>query len=116
MWDPRAAAKPLKLYVEYHDYSVEVGGADSLALGRGGDNRRQLDSSRVSRHHAIIEARGTGFCLIDQSTNGTYLRKGELPPVLVRHETHTLSGEGILVLGQQDDPEGQTTLKFRVTV
>src|SRR5688572_25034438 len=45
---------------------------EQMTIGRALDNDIVIDSAEVSRHHARIEHRGSGFFLIDLgSTNGT---------------------------------------------
>jgi Nif-specific regulatory protein len=44
-----------------------------ITVGRSPDNDIVLDDPRVSRLHAVIEKRGSGYFLDDQSTNGTIL-------------------------------------------
>jgi two-component system, cell cycle response regulator len=45
-----------------------------VLLGRGAENTLVLEGDSISRRHARIERRGTGYTVVDlQSTNGTYV-------------------------------------------
>jgi phosphate transport system substrate-binding protein len=55
--------------------------AQSLAVGRAGDNQLVLEDKKVSRHHALIEFDGTDYSVTDlESSNGTFLGTIKLPP------------------------------------
>ena len=54
---------------------------NTFSLGRNSDNDLVLSDQRVSRYHARITRRGESFLLEDlDSSNGTLLRKKQLPP------------------------------------
>jgi hypothetical protein len=81
---------------------VELG--QRLRIGREADNDLALPSPHVSRHHAVIEADGEGYNIVDLgSTNGTLVNgkpiAGPTPIVpgdmLVFHDTRlVVAGEG----------------------
>jgi hypothetical protein len=52
--------------------------------------------------------------VVDHSTNGTIIMKKDRPPMLIHHQSYSLSGEGVLVLGQMDDSDNRTTIVFKV--
>ena len=71
-----------------------------LTIGRNHDNDLVLNDSMVSRYHAVIEARPTGFFLIDQSTNGTFVVVGDAEPVRLRRQSMQLVHQGRLSFGR----------------
>lgn len=60
-------------FVDGHDVGATIiVRRPALTVGRALDNDIVLESAEVSRHHARIEYRGTGFHIVDLgSTNGT---------------------------------------------
>ena len=54
----------------------------------------------ASRTHGKIELRRDKFVLIDHSANGTYVKLGNNPEVLLRREEYVLSGSGQIAFGQ----------------
>ena len=81
--------------------------APRMTFGRDKESSYVLHGAKASRHHAVIEKRGhNGFVLIDQSTNGTYLKiegAGELR--LQSHET-ILTGRGKVGFGHSTETAG----------
>ena len=85
-----------------------------LTMGRGVANHLIIDHPLVSRMHARIELRRNRFILIDQSTNGTFVRPKGQPFILLRRDAIQLEGQGLIGLGSkvfQDDPMG---LEYRI--
>lgn len=74
-----------------------------LWLGR--DTRCELivPESTASRRHARIERRGAQVYLVDDSTNGTYVRVGRNADVHLRRESMLLLGSGKITLGTPTD-------------
>jgi adenylate cyclase len=103
-----------KLSLEYGDESVEIDEWGRASIGRTVENTIQVDWPCVSRRHAVIEWRSAAFYLIDQSTNGTFVKKADSPAVQVCHQAYSLSGVGTLIFGQADDTENRTTVSFKV--
>lgn len=71
-----------------------------VLLGRGIDCTLVVESDLVSRVHARIEYRRGKFVLIDQSTNGTFIKPREGQEVYLRREEMPLSGCGHISLGR----------------
>lgn len=71
-----------------------------VTLGRDVACDIMVPSTYSSRQHARIEYRRAKFVLIDQSTNGTYVKTGDHPPVYLRREEAPLVGDGVISLGE----------------
>lgn len=85
-----------------------------LTLGRGMANHLVVNDPLVSRVHARIELRRGRFMLIDESTNGTFLKSVDTPPVILRRDQTQLKKEGIIGLGQKVDGDHPLTVRFRI--
>lgn len=72
----------------------------SVALGRGDACDIPVQNSLASRQHLRVELRFGKFVLVDQSTNGTYIRfaDGKIEHI-IRAEI-PLPGNGVISLGQ----------------
>ncbi len=70
-------------------------------IGRQADNDIILKYPRVSRRHARIEKRGSKFMLKDNSSNGTYIRVGNLETLRLKHEAIQLIGKGMIFPGRE---------------
>lgn len=78
-----------------------------ITIGRAKTCTLSVDAAHASRQHLQIENRRGKFVLVDQSTNGTYVRLlGAHEPRLLflRNEEFILVGAGALGLGT--DPDG----------
>jgi len=85
-----------------------------LTMGRGAANHLIINDPLVSSMHARIELQRNRFMLIDQSTNGTFLKTQDENPILLRRDAIPLEGEGLIGLGQkvrQDDP---VAVRYRI--
>lgn len=81
--------------IEFDGKKIELGkGQFSLTIGRVDTNDVAIASPGVSRSHAKIENRRGKFFLTDQSTNGTVVRLGNRPPLLLRRKEVLLLGSG----------------------
>lgn len=85
-----------------------------LTMGRGVANHLIINDPLVSRMHARIELQRNRFMLIDQSTNGTFLKQLEATPILLRREAVQLEGEGLIGLGQKVEEEDPIAVRFRI--
>ena len=86
----------------------------SLRMGRGTENEFVVADPLVSRTHARIEYRHDRFVLIDQSLNGTYLRRQGMAEVALRREEIALEGSGLIGLGKTPADAPQLCVRFTV--
>lgn len=84
----------------------------TIVVGRGKDCGFSVNSKLASRQHARIEYRHGKFVLIDQSTNGTYVRTQDGKEVYLRREELPLWGSGVFSLGQALDKNEQDLIYF----
>lgn len=107
----RAASQSLRL--NYHDKEIEVK-ADSgpVVIGRGSQCDLMVQSSLASRLHARIEFRRGKALLIDQSTNGTYVRLDDGKEVFIRREELPISGHGTISLGESISGKGEHLIYY----
>ena len=70
-----------------------------LTIGRHETCDIFVQSQLASRQHGSIEFSRESFVLTDHSSNGTYIKAGDNPPVTLRRETAKLVGRGLLGIG-----------------
>lgn len=81
--------------------------APRMSFGRDKDCSYVLRGSKVSRHHAVIEKRGrSGFVLVDQSTNGTYLKLEGRDEQRLQETEAIISGRGKIGFGHSTEVDG----------
>lgn len=85
-----------------------------LTMGRGAANHLVINDPLVSRMHARIELQRNRFMLIDQSTNGTFLKPLAAAPLLLRREAIQLEGQGLIGLGQPVGEDDPVAVRFRI--
>ena len=77
-----------------------------IRMGRDSASDLVIHDRRASRHHAMIERRGTQVVLIDKSTNGTYVMIDGLPEIFVKRSECILRGKGrLLFAASSADPD-----------
>jgi hypothetical protein len=90
-----------RLYLTYHNVIKDVGTrTQGFILGRAKDCDLAVNSELASRHHAQLVYRKGKFVLIDQSTNGTFVKTQGGKEVYVQSEALPLSGSGFISLGK----------------
>jgi adenylate cyclase len=95
--------------------SLQLGPDRSLLrMGRGAENEFVVTDPLASREHARIEYRHDRFVLIDQSLNGTYLRRDGMAEVALRREEVALDGSGLIGLGKSPADAPQLSVSFTV--
>jgi len=85
-----------------------------LRMGRGAENEFVVTDPLASREHARIEYRHDRFVLIDQSLNGTYLRREGMAEVALRREEMALEGSGLIGLGKSPAAAPELSVSFTV--
>ena len=84
-----------------------------LTIGRHESCDIVVHSPLASRQHGAVEFSRESFVLTDHSSNGTYIRAGEAPPLTLRRETAKLTGRGLLGIGAAPEhPDQNHVLRF----
>ncbi|MBU0602950.1 MAG: adenylate/guanylate cyclase domain-containing protein [Gammaproteobacteria bacterium] len=104
-----------RLAIRYRDTEVTLDPAHGpLTLGRDMSNEVVIKDQRASRNHARIERRRDKFVLVDQSTNGTFLRIEGENEVILKREEMILRGQGTIGFGHSALEQGIDLLHFDV--
>lgn len=85
-----------------------------FVMGRDLDCNLTVNSTMVSRKHAVIEYRRNNFILRDQSTNGVYIRPQHGSAYYIRREEVPLTGEGEISLGKLVDDRPALNIFYKV--
>ena len=80
--------------------SVPLDGLVSFTIGGGPECGLRLELPFVSRCHARIERQRQYFMLIDESSNGTFVRSEDETVCHVHRSVFRLWGAGVLSFGQ----------------
>jgi len=88
----------------------------SITIGRADENNVVVKGHLSSRLHARIVIGRSNFVLIDQSTNGTFVRTGDGEELFVRQDILQLKGEGMIGLGCLPEQGSQHTIHFTCEV
>jgi adenylate cyclase len=73
---------------------------ESILLGRGESCQFVIKTELASREHAVIEVRRGKFVLIDQGSNGTFVKTESGREVYLRREAFVLHARGQISLGK----------------
>lgn len=106
---------PLPLYLHFQGRTIELeAGTPDLTIGRLANCGLVLTSEKCSRVHARIVRRGGSYFLIDQSTNGTFVKpKGGNEHRVLKHEL-ALSGRGRISFGQPLSDAGEEYAHYAI--
>ena len=104
-----------QMHLAYRDSSFVVNSDHSIAvLGRSKTADVTVDETLASRQHVRIEYRRGKFFIIDQSTNGTYIKSKETgTETFLRREEAPLTGSGMISLGRSFNEDPQEVVQFR---
>jgi len=96
---------------------IELGEVrSSVTLGRDQQNDVVIADKMASRMHARIERRRDKFVLVDQSSNGTYVRIDGEPEIQLRREEMILRNRGRVCFGHSHNSENDEVLTFSCIV
>lgn len=110
----RGAARRVLLRFRDEEIRLEEGGQTSATMGRADDNDVVVKGNLISRLHARIEFVRQRFVLVDESTNGTFIRKDDGEEVYVRRDTAELSGSGVICMGRLASRGTPMAIEYRV--
>ena len=90
---------------------------DSAWFGRDPGNTVVITDPMASRRHAKIELRAGRFVLVDQSSNGTFVKLGaDGGELRLRREEMILHGNGRIAFGHSTLDSAAETVEFRCDV
>ena len=105
--------KEVQLYLTYHNAIKEITPkSNDFIIGRSKQNNIVVNSDLASRHHAKIVYRKGKYVLIDQSTNGTFVKTQGGKEVYVQGEELPLSGSGFISLGKSVTVDNEHIIYF----
>ncbi len=97
----------------YQDAKVVLNEDRAAAvLGRSKTADVAVNESLASRQHVKIEYRRGKFFIVDQSTNGTYVKLANDEIAFLRREEMPLSGSGLISLGRSFAEDPQDVVHF----
>ena len=106
-------SKEVQLYLTYHNTIKEMHpGSDDFIMGRSRQCGIIVNSDLASRQHARIVYRKGKYVLIDQSTNGTFVKTQGGKEVYVQMEELPLSGSGFISLGKSVTVDNEHIIYF----
>ncbi len=90
------------LTLNYAGHEIQVGVAERpvVTLGRGSQADLVVQAPLASRVHCRFESRRGKFVVVDQSTNGTFVRTADGENVYLRREELLIWGSGMISLGE----------------
>jgi adenylate cyclase len=105
---------PFRIRIRHRDreYILDDRLRTSLKIGRGEDNDLVVRGNLVSRLHARIEAGKNRFLLVDESTNGSFIRTSRGEDSYLRRDSVSLKGSGLIGLGQPPEPGSIHTMEY----
>lgn len=87
----------------------------SVILGRGDTCDIIVQNNFASRQHIRIELRFSKFYIVDQSTNGTFIRFNDGNVVNISREEIVLQGSGTISMGQSYAENPVDLVEFSIT-
>ena len=112
---PASTREPV-LTLSYGEQTIKLGPAwPSALLGREASNDLAIKDNMASRVHCKIEYRRREFFLVDQSTNGTYVKLGGDAEILLKREQLLLRGSGVFCLGASSAAAGAKVVTFALS-
>jgi len=104
-----------ELILRYREQSLKVNKERiSVVLGRGEVCDIIVQNDFASRQHVRVELRFGKFIIVDQSTNGTYIRFSDGNVVHIKREEIILQGSGSISLGQSYSEHPSELVEFSI--
>jgi class 3 adenylate cyclase len=102
------------MFLTYRDRSICVNAEkSSVVMGRSVNADLAVEETLASRQHAKIDYRRGKFFLIDQSTNGTYVKTDDGVESFLRREEAPIAGSGVISLGKPFKQNPSEIVRFR---
>jgi len=114
--EPPLSTHEPTLTVTYGGQVLKLGAArPSASLGREATNDLAINDKMASRVHCKIEYRRREFFLVDQSTNGTYVKFDSDAEIVLKREQLLLRGRGAISLGTSSAAAGAKSATFALS-
>jgi adenylate cyclase len=114
--ESRVSTHEPTLTLTYGEQILKLGTArPSASLGREAANDLAINDKMASRVHCKIEYRRREFFLVDQSTNGTYVKFDGDAEIVLKRERLLLRGRGAICLGTPTAAAGAKTVVFALS-
>jgi len=84
----------------------------SFAIGRNPGSDLIVEAELVSRVHARCVYRRGKFILVDQSTNGTFVKSNDGQEIYLRREEFPLVGHGVIGLGESTNVDNGQLIRY----
>lgn len=105
-----------ELYLRYDNKQVIVNkNCKSLIFGRADNCDVVVQNSYVSRQHARFEYHFGKFVVVDQSTNGTFIRPDNGSVIHITREEMILQGKGLISLGLDNFDDPNKLIEFSIS-
>jgi adenylate cyclase len=109
----RPVRRMARIRIGHGTQEIELGEVrSSVTLGRDAQNDVVIGDKMASRLHARIERRRDKFVLVDQSSNGTYVKIDGEPEIQLRREEMILRGRGRVCFGHAHREDTDEVLTF----
>ncbi|MEM7364552.1 MAG: adenylate/guanylate cyclase domain-containing protein [Pseudomonadota bacterium] len=99
-----AETKDLRLTFRGQEIRISSTELRTFIIGRGAQSDLLCQTRLASRAHATIEFNRGNFMLIDQSSNGTFVKTDD-GDIFLRRQQMMLWGSGTIALGEEIDKE-----------
>ena len=111
---PSGASRASELVLDCAGEQVRISSSAQpvFTLGRGTQADLVVPAPLASRVHCRLEFRRGKFVLVDQSTNGTFVRTADGENVYLRREELLIWGNGMVSLGEDITESGQHVIRF----
>lgn len=106
-----------QIQFSWHGVDMSFSSSDApVHVGRANNAQLCINDPRVSRLHARIDWRNSGFVLTDMSSFGTWVRfDGSEAPVRLRRDACILHGTGQIALGVSFSEPSAPVMNFHVS-
>jgi class 3 adenylate cyclase len=113
--EARTARRPKRVRLRYRDRDYVLGEDKlSLTMGRAEENDIVVKGNLISRIHARIEIERNKVLLVDQSTNGSFVKAAEGREAFVRRDSVALEGKGVIGLGFLPEPSSPEAISYQL--
>jgi class 3 adenylate cyclase len=91
----------LSLFYKNQETKIQSDDHRTFVIGRGVQSDLLCQTKLASRKHAVIEFRRGKFHVLDQSSNGTFIRTDEGENISLRRQELPLWGSGFIGIGEE---------------